>query len=277
MRKNYKFLYFISAAFALLAVVGVVLRTAALFTVYDSDIGYYQTSAVLPDIFHIVCIAAVAFAALSILFLPEKAAFDYAPPSSMPSFVRGGAAFAIVASSAYVGYVCLGLLGDRAIYTSVTTGAGTIVEKFAAILGFASIIYFALVLAGKAEEGEKHVYFGYCVILFVLMILAKTYFDFYTTMNSPNKLLLQISFMSIMLYMLYELRFPIGSGSPRGYWAISLAAFYLTAVCSIPGIIAFFAGIFTKNEYFVCHFLSLGFCAYIGARLLSFIRAQKKQ
>ncbi len=275
MKRSFKNLYIISILFAVISALAAVIRIAALSVSYDSLIGYYKTGAVLPLSFHLIS-AAVPFAAmLTMLFLPKKSEFQYQKPKTGSAYVCAGSVFSIVTVCAYLGYISLGILGDRKIYTSNTTGVGEIVEKVALFLGIASVIYFLLVFLRKTEKGENHTFFGYGVILFVLMVLAKTYFDFFTTMNSPNKLLLQITFMSVMIYMLFELRFSLGNAAPGGYAAAALTSFYFCLVCSVPGIAAFFSGIFTKNEYFVCHFLCLGFGVYIGARFISFILSQK--
>ena len=131
-------------------------------------------------------------------------------------------------------------------------------------------------MIGKTKD-DKHVYFGYAVILFVLMVLAKSYFDFYTTMNSPNKLLIQITLMTVMVYMLYELRFSLDNAAPRGYAFISLASFYFSAVSAVPGIAAFLAGKLNKTEYLLSDLLALGFSVYIGTRFAAYIAAQKHE
>lgn len=277
MKKNARIFVIYAVVFAVIAVVGVGLRCFALAKSYDIDIGYYQTGALLPDVFHGLCITAVALAVVLALLLPKKA--EYAPLPGGSTVTAVGSAFALSGCGAQTFYSLL-LLSKKSEPSmgSVQTGQmGDALIIFSLIFGFLSVVYFALVMAGKAKNGDKHVIFGYGIILFVLMTLAKTYFDLQTTMNSPNKLLLQVTFMAIMVYMLYELRFSLGISQPRGYMGAAFAAFYLTAVNSLPGIIMFFAGSLNKTDYLVCDFMTLGFAIYIGTRIFDFSKAQLKK
>ncbi len=277
MKKNARIFVIYAVAFAVIAVAGVALRCFALAEAYDADIGYYQTDAILPDVFHGVCIAAVALVVLFAFILPK--AGEYAPLPGGSTVTAVGSAFALAGCGAQTFYSLL-LLSEKSVPAigSVQTGQmGDAVIIFSLVFGLLAVMYFALVMVGKAKNGDKHVIFGYGIILFVLMTLAKTYFDLKTTMNSPNKLLLQVTFMAIMVYMLYELRFSLGMAQPRGYMGAALAAFYLTAVNSLPGIIMFFAGALNKTDYLVCDFMTLGFAIYIGARIFDFTLAQFKK
>ncbi|MBQ8207869.1 MAG: hypothetical protein IJZ89_03945 [Clostridia bacterium] len=277
MRRSIKILKIYSVVFAVLTVLAIVLRCLSLFNFYDSDIGYYRTEAILPDIFHLISVL-VPILAFSLLFLMERPIiWRYQHPKPEYAAVRAGAVFGIAAIASYVIYDLIALSGEfRNVIGSIqSTKAGEIVCLLALLFGLLGIVYFALILAGKTSKGDKHVLFGYAVILFVLMVLANTYFDFYTTMNSPNKLLTQVTLMSVMLYFLYELRFSLGNEAPRSYAAVSLAALYFTSVSSVPGIIAFFAGVLTKTEYLLCDFVALGFAFYICSRLVSYIVSQK--
>lgn len=275
MKKSYKYLSRFATAFAVLAVLGMVMRTAALFGAYDSDIGYYKSGALLPLLFNALALPAFIGVVALFVFLP-KSTCEGLRPSGASLYVRIASVFALLTSAVPVFYVFLGMMGDTGFYSISSSGTGTVIDAFTLIFGVLSVIYFALVFSGKTENGEGHVYFGYAVILFVLMILAKTYFDFNTTMNSPNKLLLQLTLMSVMLYFLFELRFSLGNAAPRAYSAVSLVSFGLSAVCSVPAIIAFFSGIFTREEYLVYHIAALGFCVYIAARFVSFCVETKK-
>ncbi|MBE6538089.1 MAG: hypothetical protein E7671_01315 [Ruminococcaceae bacterium] len=275
MERSYKYLSRYAAAFAVLAIVGIVLRTLALYTVYDSEIGYYRSGALLPMLFNAMIIPTIIGVISMLFFLPRSAEKKLALSAGTLS-LRIAAAFALVTSAVPAFYVFLGMMGDTVLYSVPTVGTGAVIDAFTMIFGVLSVIYFALVIAKKTDRGEGHVYFGYAVILFILMILAKTYFDFNTTMNSPNKLLLQITLMSVMLYFLLELRFSLGNAAPRAYSAVSLVSFCLTAVCSVPGIIAYFAGIFIKEEYLVYHIAVLGFGIYIAVRFVSFCIESKK-
>ncbi len=271
VRKN---LIAYSVPAGVLTLVGMILRSASLIMCYDRDIGYYVRSAFLPDAFHAVCVIAALLALSAFFLLPKGDIYERKLNTTLAS--RLGAVFALCGTAVYMMLSLIGKTGDSIIYSSSASGTGSFIEALSVIFAFLAIIYFAVVIAGKGDKGEAPVYFGYGVILFVLMVLAKTYFDFFTTMNSPNKLLLQISFMSIMLYMLFELRFGIEKAMPKGYIASALAAVFFTFVTSVPGIIMYFLGIFTRKDYLACHFAVLGFCVYIVVRFASYAMALSK-
>ena len=277
MRSAHKSLTIYSIIVGLLALVGIIARMFSLLRFYDIDIGYYRTAAVLPDIFHGLCVLMIPISLSVIYFLPKSGEHKYVSPMqrcTVDTIV--GAIFAAFGVGAYVIYGMVSTLDESGANYSVVSGAGVYIEALSIIFGFFAIIYFILVAANKTAKGEGHVYFGYAVIAFVLMSLAKTYFDFYTTMNSPNKMLLQITFMTIMVYLLYELRFSIGRAAPRVYSGFALLALYFTAVCSVPGIVGYFIGIFDNIQYLVGHFVCFGFCVYICARIIKFAFSQKK-
>ena len=277
MNRSIKNLEKYAIAFLILTLVGVVCRCISLFEFYDSDIGYYKTAALLPKVFHLLSVLSVVFALFSVLFLPKPTADLYITPKSDSLGARIAAVFPMAGVLSFLVYSFISASGESTsdFGTVVTNKAGEIVSVLVLVFGVLAVMYFILVCLGKTTKGDVHVLFGYAVILFVLMVLANSYFDFHTTMNSPNKLLSQTTLMSLMLYMLFELRFSLGNAAPRGYAAFSLSAFYLTAVNSIPGIIAFSAGILYKPEYLMSDLLTLTFSVYVAVRFTMYIKSQK--
>ncbi len=260
-----------------LSVVGIALRSYSLFNCFDKGVGYYAADAILPDVFHILCVAVCIFAIVLVFVLPKSKNYEYSPRLSAGTFGKIGSVFALVGTATYALYSLLSLSDDMPVAFGPVAKSSVIsaVSLFVMIFGVLAVIYFLLVFSKKTEKGDGHVIFGYCVILFVLMILAKSYFDFYTTMNSPNKLLTQTTLMLFMLYMLCELRFSLGISVPRLYSGLSFAAIYFTLVSSVPGIIAFGAGIFNKVEYLLCDFVLLTYAVYVCARFAEFALAQR--
>lgn len=268
--------YFIGAL--VLAAAGSSFRIYSLFNCFDSSIGYYATDAMLPDIFHGLCVAVCLVSLASVFLLPSAKKTAYISCRKAGIIGKVGSIFALVGSATYALYSLVSLSDDVPVAFGPVAKSSIIsaVSLFASIFGVLAVIYFMIVFFEKTEKNDNHAIFGYCVILFSLMILAKSYFDFYTTMNSPNKLLSQTTLMLCMLYMLCELRFSLGISVPRLYSGISLAAIYFTLVSSVPGIVAFCAGILNKVEYLLCDFVLFAYAIYICARYAEFALAQKK-
>ena len=267
MEKSKKILKIYTIIFALLTVVCVALRFVAVSTVYDADIGYYKTGAVVPTVLHVLCFVSFALAMSIIPLLPKKTL-----PEALPCGlgVRASAAIQLVFALGMAAYL---------IYPAFTGGVKvSAVSIICVIAALFSTVYFALVMAGKAVPEKKNsALFGYTVIVYVLMMLANSYFDFYTTMNSPNKLITQIALMSIMVALLFEMRAILGISLARGYAAFTLFAVFLSAVSSIPGVVLFLAGTFTKPMYFAVNFVIFGFFIYLAVRYVSWLCAVIKE
>ncbi len=279
MKKSAKnMIYYFLGALALSAA-GIALRTYSLFNCFDKEIGYYAEAAVLPDAFHILCVALCFLALIFVFILPANKKYEYESCNSARLAGRVGAIFALAGTATYALYSLISLSDDVPVAFGPMAKSTVVnaVSVFALIFGVLAAIYFLLVFSKKTEKGTNHALFGYGVILFVLMILAKSYFDFYTTMNSPNKLLSQTTLMFCMVYMLCELRFSLGIAVPRLYSGVSLATIYFTLVCSVPGIVAFCSGILNKVEYLLCDFVLLTYAIYICARFAEFALAQRKK
>lgn len=267
MEKSKKILKIYTIIFAILTVACVALRFVAVSTVYDADIGYYKTGAVAPTVLHVLCFVSFALAMSIIPLLPKKTLPD-ALPCGLP--VRASAAIQLVFALGMAAYL---------IYPAFTGGVKvSAVSIICVIAALFSTVYFALVMAGKAVPEKKNsALFGYTVIVYVLMMLANSYFDFYTTMNSPNKLITQIALMSIMVALLFEMRAILGISLARGYAAFTLFAVFLSAVSSIPGVVLFLAGTFTKPMYFAVNFVTFGFFIYLAVRYVSWLCAVIKE
>lgn len=268
--------YFFGAL--VLSMVGIALRIYSLFNCFDKDIGYYVTDATMPDMFHILCVGVCVLALAFVFILPGTKKCEYANRLSVGIFGKIGSVFALAGTATYALYSLLSLSDEMPISFGPVAQSPVLnaVSLFVMIFGVLAVIYFLLVFSKKTEKGDNHALFGYCVILFVLMVLAKSYFDFHTTMNSPNKLLTQTTLMFCMLYMLCELRFSLGISVPRLYSGLSLVTIYFALVSSVSGIVAFGAGILNKTEYLLCDFVLLTYAVYACARFAEFALAQKK-
>lgn len=277
MKIAVKNLYIYSFGFAILTLLGVISRMISLISFYDKDIGYYQTSAILPDIFHGICVFAIIAALSAFFIIPTRKNGDLTKYNPVSTSARVGSVFALCSVSAFAVYFFTHSFAQNNISITANSGSFGIVKTVAIVLAVPSIIYFGLVLAKKTEKGEGHVLFGYCTIIFILMMLAITYFDLTTAMNSSNKLLLQITLMILMLYMLYELRFSLDNASPSGYVTISLLAVYFSCVTALPSIVAFFLGILTRADYLFFHFVVFGLGVYASLRFITFVMTQRTQ
>lgn len=227
-------------AAAVLTVLGTALRTLGLFNFYDKDVGYFQSGAVVPEILKWLCIIApicFLFAGFFASKVNIRSAFD-------GFFSKIGSAMAAVLLLVHAVYLvpyCLSYVEGNVLIPGI-------------FLSFAvlSVLYFVVGVTKKAHM-ENRAILGFAVIFYATAGLAKSYFDFKTTMNSPDKLLLQVAYMSIMLYMLAETGLLIGAKKSGRFTVFSFIAFFFCTVSSVPALVAYlsrdFYGFLAAPEY----------------------------
>ena len=252
-----------------------VLRGVALFAFYEADIGYFQRGEFLPEVYNYISVLALVLSALFALLVPREGAKALAAPSFDLPFVKTGSVFALCGTATYLFYLFLGVLGDTEIYKKTNTSG--MLEALALIVGCVSLFYFLCILTGKTGKSNYYVIFSYAMIIFLLLALSFTYFDYFTVMNGPNKLLLQVTVLVFMLYLITEQRYAIGIAKPRAYFGLCLAALYFTFSCSLPYIAAFLFGKVTNVAFLFYHFMIFGFAVYVSSRLFAFLSAPESK
>ena len=117
-----------------------------------------------------------------------------------------------------------------------------------------------------------------CVALFALAcLICFTYFDIATPMNAPRKTHLHLALLSLLLYLLYELRAVVGIPMPRAHAAFSALGFYLSCSLGLSGIVGFAAGLYRTPLYFCQDILLLCFAVYIAANTALLAAADKER
>ncbi|MBQ8717518.1 MAG: hypothetical protein IJY43_06725, partial [Clostridia bacterium] len=187
-------LYLIGVGAATL--VALLLRTLALFLAFDRDIGYFSTATPADGflVYSLYVIEALALiGSFSLLFFIRKGELpaERAPLSKAGSIGTGACALVFAAISVFL-LTKVGSLPSPVIFTVL-----------AAICSGVAAAYFIFQLLGKTNATPL---LGYGVILAAALLLSVTYFDRYTQMNAPHKVGLHLCLLSIMVFMLYELR-----------------------------------------------------------------------
>lgn len=264
--KSKKILTVYAAIFAILTLACTVVRTYAVVTAYDRSVGYYDASSSLPGVAVLLSIVAVFLCTLLPFLLGKKETavidcFDYSPLSRIVSACYT----VLVLFCAF--YMALG-----SYYTGNVGATDMVLLAF----GVVGAIYFLLVTAGKVySRNTNNALFAYAFILFVLIVIGKTYFDYTTPMNGSNKIFFHVALMSVMLYMLTEARFILGNRAPRAYNAAALAAFFFSFSTAVHGIVGFSLGEFSKPIYFGGSVALLGFSIYVASRYIPYLKKLK--
>lgn len=262
-----------------------VLRTAAILLSYDAEIGYFARGTALPVLADVVCIigtlAAVGFA---FFCCPHgRAVYNVGARDSAPVyFATAYAAFVMLGTFMHELWRCLSertaasYFEKAAAVDNAYTARSLRIQGVLIIIGIIasaiSAIYFFCRLSGKGWR-EWYVILGFAPGLRGVSGMATIYFDMTVEMNSPNKMLLQLALISVMLYFLLELRMLLGEkkARPRAYAAVGLAATVLTAAASVSLIAAYFAGQVSNAYFFTESFFCFNMMIYIMVRTVAFI------
>jgi len=214
------------------ALVFTVLQTDLLFFHYETDVMLFSAETAQPDIMYPILAICIAVIATSLFFFRKEAFPDQiVKPKSLTVFI-----------SAFCGFTFLVLFGYNMFH--FITGLDTFTLslnsglKFASyILAVPSSLYF-LVIALKREPYKKQTaVLGFCVVLWATLNLMGEYFGMNSPMNDPIRIIHQISYISIMLFYLYDAAHSAEIHKPVLYQLFGYTAIILISFSSIPAIV----------------------------------------
>ena len=208
----YTLLFFTFTVLALL------FRMLARVYAYDADIGYFKSGALFP-ILHFCALFLIALLALSALFLFRRSTIPEELLSKMKqtcvieksAAIFGGLLMTVVSLSTLLFYW---------VSEKITPSAFTVIGLLSAFL---SIFFFLFFWIPSAIGKATHIVSGLLLVLHFVYILVSSYFELYTPMNNPVKVLLQVTAIAAILYLLSDLRFYLGSPRPSAYVAFATA------------------------------------------------------
>ena len=247
-----------------LTLIGVGLRTAAMFTVFDTEVGYFDTSILSTLITVCSFVAAILPLVLAIItpkhVLPEVWHEPRKYIAAIPPFV------------------CFILCGAWTLYQAALASFSNVLLLCSGVLSLLSALYALLVL-GKAMGGRIQSTtlsaIGYAPIFWALISIAETYTDQFTTINSPIKLGLQFGFLGVMLFTVSELRFRLDKPLPRAALCFHAIAVFFCLTGSIPTLVALSAGILDTPVHTAYALGLLGAGIYAAARLTVYVLSYK--
>ncbi len=245
---------------AILTLVEVVLRTVAMFTLYDTEVGYFDASAVTT----LMTVLSFAGALLPIAFSVAT------PPNALPTEWREPRKYI----AAIPPFACFALCGAWTLYQTVLGSFSQLLLLFSGVLALLAAFYFLLVLGrsmGSRMSNTTLAAIGYAPIFWALLSVAETYTDQFTTMNSPIKLGLQFGFLGVMLLTISELRFRLNKPLPRAALCFHAISIFFCLTGSIPTLIALGAGILKTPMHTAYALGLLGAGIYAAARLTVYV------
>jgi hypothetical protein len=216
------------------SLLGVGVRTICMLCCFEADIGYF-TPGILPAISNLLYFAAALAPVLCMAFTPKE---------QMPKTLHadGRAIPAVLLGLVLAGFTLISLLICFPARKSDTMIASSMLGLLAATYYFFSI--------GKDDcFTDWRALLGTLSVFWCIAAVADTYFDTYTTMNSPIKISLQMGFLGFMLMMLGELRFRLNRPMPRYSTIFLSVGSYACLVGSIPLLIAVCAGAYSHLRH----------------------------
>ena len=241
-----------------LALVGVILQSAALFTEYEGS--YFAEKAPLHlTVCWFLFAAVLVFTVLAIVFRREISSPTYT--GSLTVFFSS--AFMIVT------LLCYAMTGIFSVPQADKYTAVFLV--LAALAAVGSAIYFALFLAPTSPVTTKRALLGLAPAFLPLFAAMILYFDKTEQINHPIKLLSMLAFLAVACHALGECRGLFGRQSPALHFVVTGAALLLATVASVPNILYTLAEgkelvLSTVND-----FLLFSYSLYLLARLLQML------
>lgn len=250
--------FFLGAA--ILTLIATILRTLSLALCLDPASGYFEAGAALPTCYRILSVlSALAFILFPLLALKDRVSQRRAEMTRVS--------------------LCASLLCAILFFLNfimACTGRSALLPVplwlFGLLFLLGGAVYFILQgLKSRVRDittGTVTV-FGCLCILGVACLISFTYFDIATPMNAPHKTELHLALLSLMLYLLYELRDVAGIPRPRALTASTALAFFFSVAVGASDLVAYCLGIYADPSYLIQDLLLVGFAFYIGARALN--------
>ena len=260
-------LYFFSAIVVtiILAAVRMVLMTRY----YDVEVELYRIDARYVGVFNgIFCFCALAM--LTVAFFLKGAA------KKMRSFPRGSLVTSFFGALCALGFV-IALFLQFFYFLIPTLEKGTDSDKtlfiFSMLLCLPTAVYFFAVSASRNIKPAAMQYLSFFPILWGIVYCSFIYFDSTRVLNSPERNLIQLSLIALMLYFLAESRYHLGKASPPIYMGVALLSIVVLGTVAVPNLLlsAFWLMPFTKLSVF--SFTEILLALYIMSRVLSFINS----
>ncbi len=228
-------------------------RTAALLFSFDRTVGYLQKGG-LSTLLYIVVILFLLSAGVY-AFLAKKAAKQQLLAIA-PDAASSHLSVRLCSVLAAVTFALAGLWESLA-------GQSADTPALLRVLGASlAIIYFAI------PQKNKTFLLGLGPIAYFVFVLVTEYFDWTVPMNSPIKLMQQISAVCIMLLLCAEMMQFAGKSRPERYTVCTALAVFFGLSNGLSLIPALVAGGIVRTDYVLHAMPALAIGAYAMVRLL---------
>lgn len=288
--KNDKSRIFILLAAALITAVGfAVIRIILVINYYDVEEGLYSVNAVGVTPARILFGVSLALIGALSFILLKKREFKRMPEANHGVvFTSAMCGFMFISSAILVSYYFLPAL-FKAVF-----GSGMSLSSYAKTDEGINIVLLIMLLLSVIFSLVSSLYYFWCAstttklrklnyrllslmpVLWGIFYLIFMYFKKDTVINSPERYILQLSVIAVMLCCVAEARFHFGAARYRTYAALSLISVMAVIVGPVPSFIltAFWVMPFTVETVF--NVLQIAMAVYMIVRLISVSSSEQK-
>ena len=237
-----------------------ILRSVSLLTAFDSKVGYFNSKLVMPHIHLALIIASVIFFA-SLFFFLKKAPLS----KELPVFSHLNVFAGFMCGTTYISSIALLLLYQRG-------SVGIIHLVILASCAISVIYFFYDALCPAEKKSPYRVVLAIAAVVSLISIIIDENIDYTVPLNNPNKVIIFLTFISISLFLVQDMRFAVNRPLPRAYVFTALTSFLLCVSSSVPGIIGHYANILSGVDFLIYYMIALAYGIYIFARLSAYVK-----
>lgn len=226
---------------------------------FDTPIAYFSTNSPLPNISKYLLLCIIAWTLSIFVFIPKNSLTQNQPSISLASKIASG-----LAATSFLFCAISKLLSPPLSTLSIIV----------TVLSFLSSAYFICNVIAPSQNNLRAV-LGISVILWATASMSEAYINRFVTMNNPVKILLMLSMMSIMFFMLYEIKYSVSKPMPRAYAASILISICISCTFAVSFLIICVSGIYVVKEFLSTAVVSLTMVFYNICKGRDFLSAQE--
>lgn len=249
----------LSLGLIVFSLISLVLRTVALFTAFDSHIGYFDTTAAI-TFFDRSFFAIAIFFGIVASFLTQKSSVLITSPSNLWSIFASLILGFIWMVSALLIFIIGG--GKISTFGYISLASAVCSAIYYIYEGFRPI---------KALNNGRTLAALVPTIALISMIFIEN-FDFTVALNNPDKQLMMFAFILAALFIIQKLKLSTEAPSNRLYICSAYLTVFISLYFAIPGIIGNLAHVTDDPKYLVYYLLSLGIAIYSAIDLFGRIK-----
>lgn len=245
-----------------LAAIATICQTIIFYKNYDETTNLYNKDAFFPGIFYTAVFITVLFCAASYFIIKDNPMTRILPSADrFTIFAALLSGLQLGASVLFNGYYYM-----SEIYTGMTTLRAAVL-----ITAVPAAVYFLLTALSRKQKRIPVILCGFCLIIWAALYLMCIYFDMTSPLNSPIRILNQLTLITVMLYFIFEIRYLLGIPKPRLYMPSALLAILFISISSISDLFLTFTRFRSTGPDTVFRIAEIAVMLYIAARLRSVV------